>query len=196
MMIDIDVPDGELGPYQVSTFTVDERQSSLDLIRSGSRYVPPGTYKKLTRDGYVIMSNTPAEIRDHLKFIHIARGHVLINGLGLGVALKVILDKDDVKSVTIIEISPYVINLVGPTYIKYPRIEIIQADAFKYRPAPDMRYDAVWHDIWDDISPDNIAEMDLLQRRYRKRADWQGSWCRGECLRLRREDRRRRYGSY
>ncbi len=57
------------------------------------RYIEPGVYYKLTYKGEVIMSNTPAEVNDHLPFIKKANGKVLIAGLGLGMVITELLKK-------------------------------------------------------------------------------------------------------
>jgi hypothetical protein len=63
----------------------------------GGRYVPPGRYMRLMRGKKVIMSNTPGEIRDLDEFRRRATGDVLINGLGLGVAVHTALAKPEVS---------------------------------------------------------------------------------------------------
>lgn len=190
MEIQIDVPDGKSGNWEVSTFTVSEKDVALGNIRAmfkpGGRTINPGTYKRLTRNGNVIMSNTQAEISDQLSFIYIARragGHVLINGLGLGVTLSAILESEEIESITVIEKSEDVINLVASTFTNDKRVSIIHADAYEWRPPKDIRYSAVWHDIWDDICTDNLPQMTKLHRKYGKRCDWQESWCRELCQR-------------
>jgi len=186
MNIEITVPDNKKGDYKIETFEVSESEAKLYNIRAsvrGGRYILPGVYKRLMRGDTVMMSNTPSEIQDHLQFISKARGNVLINGLGFGMALKAVLNKPEVTSVTIVEVSPDIIDLVGPSYNKDPRVQIINADCFEYKPPRGSRYQAVWHDIWDYICGDNVEEMDKLMRKYRSRTEWQGCWCRKECLR-------------
>ncbi len=189
MKINIDVPDGKSGIWEVSTFEVTQKDATFANMRAyfapGARIIHPGTYKKLTKNGHIIMSNTPAEIQDHLEFIRIAKqgGHILINGLGLGVALTEILKSEKVKTVTIIEKSKDVISLVSGHYLKDPRVSVIEADCFEYKPPKGGRYAAVWHDIWDNICGDNLPQMTKLHRKYGRRTEWQGSWCRGLCRR-------------
>ena len=146
-----------------------------------------GEYKQLTRNGKVVMSNTQAEIRDHLFFIFRAKkgGNILINGLGLGVALSAILESKEVKTVTIIEKSEDVIKLVGPSFSHDDRVKIICADAYIWKPPKGVKYDVVWHDIWDSICTDNLEEMKTLHRKYGRRCNWQGSWCRARVELLR-----------
>lgn len=44
------------------------------------RAITAGTYWRLTKSGYIYMTNTPAEIRDYTQFINKASGNVLIEG--------------------------------------------------------------------------------------------------------------------
>jgi len=86
-------------------------------------------------------------------------------------------------SVTVVEKSKDVISLVAKHYLGDHRVTIVNADAYLYKPPKGVKYDAVWHDIWDNICGDNLPEMTRLHRKYGKRADWQGSWCRSLCRR-------------
>jgi hypothetical protein len=190
MNIEINVPDGISGGWAVETFTVSEDDAQFARMRAmfhgGRGYVPAGTYKRLIRThGFkdVIMSNTPDEIRDFMGFVWKAKGSVLVNGLGLGVLLKALIDKPDITDITVIEKSEDVIKLVAPTYLTDKRVTIINADAFEYEPPQGKRYNAVWHDIWDGICSDNLKEMEILHRKYGRKTDYQESWCREQCKR-------------
>ena len=192
MDIQIDVPEGTSGNWTVEDFIISEEGAKFANLRAafhpGARYVKPGKFKRLIRGSKTIMSNTPAEINDHSYFIHTAKqagGNILINGLGLGVCLKAILESEKVEHITVIEKSPDVISLVGPTFENDDRVTIVCGDAFEYKPPKGMRYSAVWHDIWDDICVDNLPEMTKLHRKYGRRTDWQGSWCKELCKRYR-----------
>lgn len=187
MKVNINVPNGKSGIWSVESFTVSEDAAKFESMRSifsGGRSVPAGDYKRLSRSGKCIMSNTPDEIRDLYPFYWTAKDNILINALGLGVALKMILQKPEVISVTVIEKSQDVINLCAPTYLEDKRVTIICDDAFTYKPPKNVHYDCVWHDIWDDICSDNLKEMEKLHRKYAKRTEWQGSWCKEQCKRL------------
>lgn len=135
------------------------------------------------------MSDTPAEVRDMSSFIYHAKGAVLINGLGLGIALAAILNKrapeKSVSSVTVIEIDQDIIDLVGSKFAADPRVSIINESAFDFQPPRGVRYQAVWHDIWDDICRDNLDEMKALHKKYARRTDWQASWGRDQLSSLR-----------
>lgn len=124
---------------------------------------------------------------------------MLVNGLGLGIVAKACLEKTNkkghrlfyaVEKITVIEKSADVIHLVGPSYEKYgDRIEIINADALEYKPPKGVRYNVVWHDIWDNICSDNWETMKVLHRKYGRICEWQGSWCREEVKYNRRKEK-------
>jgi hypothetical protein len=184
------IPVKQVGDWSIELMEVSVSDADFANLRDtfafggGGRHLPPGTYTSLKHKGYLWMSDTPAEIRGHLDPIGQAThlgGHVLINGLGLGMVAGAILALENVEKVTIIELSPEVIELVGPSLTeKYgDRVEIIQADAYEYKPPRGMRYSVVWHDIWADICTDNLDGMGKLHRKYGRRTDWQGSWEKG-----------------
>lgn len=182
----VTVPEGVSGAWRIERFTVSEEAAGLANVRMmfkpGGRRCRPGTYTRLTRDGYLVMSDTPDEKRDHYWFVRQATGRVLINGLGLGMVLGAVLRKPDVEHVTVVEQSPDVIALVAPHYAS-GRVTVVCADALTWQPPKGERYGAVWHDIWDDICEDNLPDMKRLHRRYGRRTRWQGSWARELCER-------------
>lgn len=193
--VELDVPEGKSGTWSVERFTVDgdetirKIQDMMDIFHgNGSRFVPNGSYYRLRDDSTIVMSNTPAEIRDHKDFRSEVRrrgGHVLINGLGLGMALEMIMPF--AEHVTVVEKSLDVIRLVGDHYLnKFAgKLTIVHADALDYVPPKGARYTVVWHDIWNTMSADNLPEMHKLHRKYGRRCDWQGSWGRDICERNR-----------
>ena len=187
----VTLPEKSQGAWSIEHFTVTGKEFQ-NYLRG--RYVPPGTYTRLKRGGVLVMSDTPDEMRDHLPIVNHATGSVLINGLGLGLVLKNILENSNmihITDVTVIEIDQDLIDLVGPYYgLVDHRVQIICADALTFKPPKGKRYNAVWHDIWDDICIDNLEEMKRLHRKYGRRTDWQGSWCRGICELQRAKEKR------
>jgi hypothetical protein len=176
VMEKVDLPEKSQGVWKIDHFRI----TGKEFQPWGCRRVPPGTYTRLTRGGTLVMTDTPDEMKDHLSIVKHATGSVLINGLGLGMVLKNILIRNMVTNVTVIEIDQDLIDLVGPHY-EDERISIVCADALTYKPPKGKRYNAVWHDIWDDICTDNLEQMKYLHRKYGQYSDWQGSWCRGLC---------------
>lgn len=181
-MIKVDLPNMEKGEWKVEKFTVD-RQDFHSLMRG--RGLPIGdTFTRLMRHGTVVMSDTPAEMRDHYSALYHASGSCLINGLGIGMILKNILLKPEVIDITVIEISQDLIDIISPHYSD-SRVTFICSDAMAFKPPKGKIYNMVWHDIWDYICADNLPEMSKLHRKYVKCSDWQGSWCKYECKRQR-----------
>jgi hypothetical protein len=178
----VSVPEGRVGPWSVARFEVSEADARFGNLRAaiggrGRGGIAPGTYTQLRHDRRgLVMSDTPDEMRDHYPAVFHANGHVLLNGLGIGMVLGGVLKVERVTRVTVVEIDPDVAALVGPHYLADKRVEIIVVDAFGFKPPKGVRYGAVWHDIWDDLCADNLPEMTRLKRKYGRRADWQGCW--------------------
>ncbi len=188
--VELKLQSGESGAWKLKRFTVTSQGAKMhnlsEMFNGRSRFIYPGEYWGLFRDGKVIMSNTPAEIDDHKPFIRKAYGKVLVGGLGLGMVLKCLLDKKSVTKVTVVEKSPDVIKLVASAYTDDPRVEIVNADIFEY--VPSERYDCAWFDIWDDISGEEYPEMKRLHRRYGHYVDWSDSWLRKASMKLYKEN--------
>lgn len=194
----VDVPAGTSGIWSVEKFVVSDEDSKRDRMmaaispRSMGRFTPPGSYTSLKRGRDIIMSDTPDEIRDHIYFITRAYGDVLIAGLGLGMVLNAVATNEDVKKVTVVENSPDVIKLVADHYRAKPygpKLEIIEADIFDWKPAKGVTYNHAWFDIWDGLCTDNLDEMAVLNRRFARICPSKGSWGRELLLDRRRQER-------
>ena len=191
----VDIPACRNDSWAVEKFIVPEKSIEGMRLAFQGRSIFPGQYTKLVRlngssFGGPVMSDTPAEIEDHFKLFSKAKGRILINGLGLGMALRGILLKPEVKHVDVVEISQSLIDLIGPHYLADSRVSIYCSDAYTWKPPVGVRWDVVWHDIWDNICTDNLKGMTKLHRKYGRRCDWQGSWAQWECKRALREERR------
>ncbi len=222
----VNLPEGTSGDWKIEHFEVDKKAASFGTIRAiaggTGRSVPEGRYTGLYRGQSLIMSDTPDEIRDHMIVVHEARrrgGHVLINGLGLGMVTAAVLKVElqcqscmqypdlgrcdcthvsgevnfqyAADKVTVIEKSADVIALVAPTLKTRfgSRLEIIEADAFEFKPRKGQRFSVVWHDVWNNLCTDNLEGMGTLHRKYGRRCDWQGSWGRELLHCYRRQER-------
>ena len=195
-MRQVSVPEGADGAWEVSRFEIDAKAAEHDRLMAdiagfqGRRVmpVPEGSYTKLTRNNYLVMTDTPSEMWDHMDPVRRATGSVLLAGLGLGMVLQAILDKDEVEHVTVIEKSPEVIRLVGPHY-QCDRLAIIEADIFEWKPKRGQKFDAAWFDIWDDKCGDNLEGMSKLKRKFARRAKWKGCWSEGHVRSMQRRSR-------
>ena len=199
----VDLPDGEDGNWRLEKFTISKNEASrynfgLMFNGQGARGVDPGTYTRLVCKGRgLVMSDTPAERRDHLPLVDKAKDleakKVLVMGLGIGMVAGALLRKGfPVEEVTFLERERSVIKLTWPQLkARYGgRVRLIKADALEYKPAKGERYDVIWHDIWDNICLDNAKEMTKLKRRWARRCLWQGAWGDPEVQRMKRESLR------
>jgi len=194
----VDVPDGQSGDWRVEKFSVSEEEASFQNMRASfsfscrGQHIYAGDYTRLCRGNTTVMSDVPSEIRDHLGAIQNSKGNVLIVGLGLGMVADACLRKSEVEHLTVVELSPDVIHLVGDHLTEKfgDRVDVIQSDIFDWKPPKGVRYDLAWFDIWDDLCGDNVEGMSKLKRRFGRRADWKGCWGEDVCRRANREWKR------
>ncbi len=184
------VPEGSSGNVRIEHFEVTEDQSRFSVIRR--EYVSPGTYTRLFINNILMMSDTDMERATNMDVVENSFGDVLIAGLGIGLIVPPILDKEDVTSVTIIEKSQDVINLVEP-YYRHPKLMVVCDDIFTWK--PEMKYDTIYFDIWDSICVDNLKEINSLHRkagRWKRDSDsWVSSWVVKKLRRLRDKEKSR-----
>jgi hypothetical protein len=88
--------------------------------------------------------------------VNAAKGDVLIAGLGIGLILLPIQEKEEVTSITIVELHQEVIDLISPYIPLHPKVTIVNDDIFTY--IPDRTYDTIWVDIWT-----TAPEADIIQ---------------------------------
>jgi hypothetical protein len=184
----VTVPDGRCGDWEIRRISITKQQAQIDLMMNQikgqvTRSVPPDDFTQLLHRGQIIMSDTPAEIKDHLEFFEEMRGDVLIFGLGLGMAAKTALQDPEVRSVRVVELDPDVIALTEPSLKAEfgDKLQVVQADAYAYHKQTEDKFDVIWHDIWPTISRSNLKQMSKLKRSWSKRARWQGFWAQPEC---------------
>lgn len=189
------VPEGSWGDWRVERFAVSQADADRFNLRcaiAGSGYlgvgrdIKPGIYTKLTRNGSIIMSDTPAEVRDHYWFAKDKEGHILIAGLGLGIAVELVAGNSEVGHVTIVEISSDVIALVWPFINTHGKCDIVNADIFEWKAPKRIVYDYAWFDIWDNICSENYEDMKRLKRKFARKAKQKECWSYIETLRHRR----------
>lgn len=189
---------GENAGWLIDTITAEEDANLPgfgSIIRTGRGSVKPGeTYTRLfrkVRQGtrnpgrLIVMSDTPDEMRDLFPVLTTARGRVLVNGLGLGCVIRGLLTNDDIEHIDVVEISPDLIELIGP-YYDDPRVTIHEGDAATFEWPKGTRWNYAWHDVWDELTTDNLNESsnglarpcsyERLHRKYGGRVDLQASW--------------------
>lgn len=182
------VKEGERGNLKVEKFEISEADAKFDRMRAaisfdhGGRFATAGKYTRLVEGRTLWMSDTRDEIRDH-SWLTQCYGDVLVHGLGLGVALNILIQNPAVEQIEVVEVNPDVVELVWPYFDGREGSEKVEeiriGDALTYELTKGVRYDFVWHDIWPDICGDNWEGMKRLHRRFSRRVDVeQNSWCR------------------
>lgn len=194
VMADV-IPAGVFGEARVDHFEITEHEARFANLRQAinpQRYnqydlIVPGKYARLSVGGELVMTDTPMERLTNREFMRAAHGRVLIGGLGLGMILHPLLQKQDVEQVTVIERSADVITLVAPTLDTPERpaqcgLTIIHADVFNWQPPRGERWNTIYFDIWPNICGDYADEIARLHRKYARYLDrsdprcWMGSW--------------------
>lgn len=155
--------DGKAGDFELSHYEVRENDFYA-RFRSG---IPCGTYIKLTHSEECVMSNTPMEKNTNRDFVCNAHGNVLIGGLGIGLILLAIQDKEEVERITVVEKNKEVIELVGSQLPLNSKVHIVHDDVFEYKPKE--KYNTIYMDIWNYINSDIYnQQMKPIISRYRR----------------------------
>jgi hypothetical protein len=127
----------------------------------------------LLRDGISWMSTSPTELESQEIGIRLARGHVLIFGLGMGWSAVNCALRPEVDAVTVVELDADVLALHRQLDIadQLPeaargKLRFLQGDAFDY--VPDRPVDVLMPDIWlPMVSDGRVAEVQRMQRNVR-----------------------------
>lgn len=114
------------------------------------------TFPVILENNRVWMSVVPSEIRSMEKDIEAAKGKVITYGLGLGYYAFMASEKEEVESVTIVEMNRDVISLfkrnILPQFPNKEKIRIIEADAFAFiEKQEDGGYDTAFSDFWSSV---------------------------------------------
>lgn len=125
----------------------------------------------------VVMSDAAVEVEESRWVWENARGRVLINGLGLGLTVRMALDRPEVTRVDVVELHPDVARLVLPSLPEDPRLCLYLGNAYGMTWEPGDRWDVAWHDIWDYPDGEKTREgVEQLRRMYDGRAAVQNDW--------------------
>lgn len=165
---------GKSGDWELSVYEVSSREETFSRMRAAAghpdEFCPSGKYMRLTRNGNVVMSDTLMERNSNRSAFFQARGHVLVGGLGMGMALCGIQKKPEVSSVTVVESDQSLIDLMLSCGLPVDeeKTVIVQGDVFTWSPGYPFKYDMLYFDIWDNICSDNRKDFTVLRKLYRK----------------------------
>lgn len=198
--------------FRLEKFMVTESEANLHNLRAyingqGDSRIEVGEYMRLMQKGRTTlttrsmdrlwMSDTPFEQRTNRHVARTANGDVFVAGLGIGMLLVPLLQKPEVKSITVVEIEQEIIDMIKPQIecaLPCDKLTVLCMDVFNFKPV--QKYDVVWFDIWADICADNWPEMKKLHRRFQHKINrdnpnhymgsWERIWCQGRDNELRR----------
>lgn len=145
----------EYKPYEL--FVMDNfKEINGEILPQIGYFKKPYKYLALYQNNRLWMSITPNEINTMKQDILDAYGDVLVIGCGLLYYPYMISNKNNVKSITVIEINEELIDLANkiilPQFENKNKINIIHADAYEYMNNLDKNYDYIYIDIWHDVS--------------------------------------------
>jgi len=108
---------------------------------------------RLIIDEVPVMYDSKLEIEQMEEGARLAFGDVLIGGLGFGIIQKILLENPKVKSITTIEISQEVIDLIkkeNPELFN-EKHKVIRDDFYSFCQKTDLKFDYVYGDIWSSV---------------------------------------------
>ncbi len=157
---------GQVGNFKLKKFEITPQNRPFRCD------IPNGKYIQLLdesdRWNGCVMSDTPMEKRTNKKFVQDAHGDVFIAGLGIGLIVLPIQEKEEVKSITILEKNAEVIELVGKQLPLNDKVRIVHGDVFEHEFPKGTKFDCLYFDIWNYVNQDVWEEMKMLKRRYLK----------------------------
>jgi hypothetical protein len=169
------LPESENDGARIAYIDISPEDSKRSAMRGGLEYVKAGRYVQLFVKGEgLVMSDTRMERFSNISVVSDATGDVLIAGLGLGLIVIPICLKDRVRSVTVIEKSQAVIDLVEPRLRKHlgdsaSKLTVICEDIFEWKPPKGQKWETIWFDIWPTICGDALPEIARLKQRFKMR---------------------------
>ncbi|RZD54550.1 MAG: hypothetical protein CXT67_00605, partial [Methanobacteriota archaeon] len=129
MKINVNIPTGTSGDFEIANYSNETTDNNWQTYLS-MKDETHTNYIVLLKSNCVmpIMQDSEAEYNEHQWLWDNATGDVLIGGLGIGLVNQVLIDNPNITSVTIIENSQDVIDLVWEHCSKDERFTLIQED--------------------------------------------------------------------
>jgi hypothetical protein len=156
---------GKYGSFEVIRKTL-PRWGSLSMM-SGPDFMAHRAidFTVLQRHGTIWMSNSPMELLSNLQLAEKAQGDVLIGGLGIGMVLQMCLLRDEVESVTVVEINPHLPELLPKKVREHPKLVAIDIDDIEdILHICEPIFDTIILDVWDKADYENLGYMNKLKK--------------------------------
>lgn len=153
----------EMMPYELDIYDIPKHIDELNIhIPRVSCFTETFKYPVVFQNSIksTWMSVSPNEVFTMKKPINKAKGKVLTLGCGMGYFAYMASLKEDVESITIVELQQEVIdlfnNFILPQFENKDKIKIIKCDAMEYlKSIDDGEFDYCFADIW--IGIDDVA---------------------------------------
>ncbi len=159
--------------------------SSFNWVRNGLQiaqgatkrgmvyFTGPVNVPVLSRErGGAWMSLAPNEIMTLRPGIRKAKGKVIIAGLGMGWMARKVCEKKSVKSVTVVEIDPYIAGYFGDLLKKdFPDVKIVIANVWDYLKMGSKKFDSYLFDIWGGYGHED-EKFREFQKKHPKAWAW------------------------
>ena len=157
-MLGINIPENQIGNWKIE---IDNGECSL---------VKQSMNKS-------IMKDSAWEHHTHKWLWDNATGDILVAGLGIGFLNKELIDNHNFTSVTIIENSQDVIDLVWPYCAKDSRFTLIKEDIETWNIPTGSHWDIGWFDSWIGDNPLSYGGyIDAMKYKYNSYCDKIGFW--------------------
>ncbi len=135
------------------------------------------TLATMRLDGDIVMEDSHVELCRHLPIWMVARGRILITGLGLGCVVRGLLASPDVEHVDVVEIDKDIIRVCGREFRSNRRVTIHRGDALKFEWPAGTKWDYAWHDLWTEQRGGALQHMHVqLISKFWHRTKRQGAW--------------------
>ena len=161
MKVNVDIPIGISNDFEIVYYTNETTDNNWQAYLS-LKDESHDNYTVLLKAGcnQPIMQDSEAEYNEHQWLWDNATGDVLIGGLGIGLVNQVLIDNPNITSVTIIENSQDVIDLVWEHCSKDERFTLIQENIETWEIPTDSSWDIAWFDTW-------LVDNSLSMREYK-----------------------------
>lgn len=178
----IKIPDAVSGKWRLTTRTYEPYQGFIcdDLFPlDGYKEIPSLGFFNERFDFPAILENenewmtlTPVDLDTCTDAIDEAKGKVVTFGLGLGYYTYMVSEKEDVSSITVVDISEDAIGMfkkyILPQFPHKEKVRIVRSDAFEYaeKVMPSEGFGFAFVDTWRDVSDgfDMYIKMKKLEK--------------------------------
>ena len=138
------------------------------LDEQGNEIAPDGSIASTIFPPKAWMSDSGEERCMMLAAANLAKGHILVGGLGLGIYPQFVLALGHpIDSITIVESDPYVIEIVTRAWLeKRPEqnkiVNIVEGTIEDYLSNTKRVFDTIYLDTWDDADPRLLAYVNEM----------------------------------